>query len=70
MFYLRAYRSDPENFWAVADLAALYASSDGPLEERRRKAEHWLLVLRERFPIDPALPGLVARVQRRLEQLR
>lgn len=70
MFYLRAYQGDPENFWAMADLATLYASSDAPVEERRRKAEHWLLVLRERFPDNPELSRLVARVQRRLDRPR
>src|SRR5262249_13061674 len=34
--YLRAYEEDPTNFWAVADLAEYYASSDRPAAERRR----------------------------------
>ena len=68
--YLRSYGADPGYIWAVADLAALYASSSAPIEERTRNAERWLTVLRERFPGHPALPQLIARVQGRLERTR
>jgi hypothetical protein len=38
--YLRAYQADPSYFWTVADLAVFYASSDEPLEVRRRRVAH------------------------------
>jgi membrane-bound metal-dependent hydrolase YbcI (DUF457 family) len=69
-FYLRSYEADPDYIWAVADLAELYASSKEPVEQRRRKAEPWLMILRDRFPDDPALPRLVARVERELQTPR
>ena len=65
--YLRSYEADPDYIWTVADLAVLYASSDVSRAERRRKAELLLIVLQDRFPGDPALPRLVARVRQRLE---
>lgn len=67
-FYLRSYAADPDYMWVVADLAALYASSDDPVEQRRRKAEPWLTILRDRFRGEPALPRLVARVERALKK--
>ena len=68
--YLRSYEADPDYIWVVGDLAALYASSDQPVEERTRRAAPWLTILRDRFPEDPALPRLVARVQRELATTR
>lgn len=69
-FYLRSYAADPDYIWAVADLAALYASSDEPVEQRTRKAAPWLMILQDRFRNDPALPRLIARVQRELQTNR
>ncbi len=68
--YLRSYAADPDYIWAVADLAALYASSDEPAEQRRRKAAPWLMILADRFRDDPALPRLVARVEQELQHTR
>jgi hypothetical protein len=68
--YLRSYEADPDYIWVVGDLAAIYASSDQPVEERTRRAAPWLTILRDRFPDDPALPRLVARVQRELATTR
>jgi hypothetical protein len=68
--YLRSYDADPGYIWAVADLVAMYASSRAPHEERSRKAERWLAILRERFRGHPALPGLTARVERNLAESR
>jgi membrane-bound metal-dependent hydrolase YbcI (DUF457 family) len=64
--YLRSYRADPSYIWAVADLAAFYASEDAPVEERRRRAEPWIAELRVRFKNHPALPQLLERVERKL----
>jgi hypothetical protein len=69
-FYLRSYAADPDYIWAVADLAALYASSDEPVEQRKGKATPWLMILQDRFRDDPALPRLVARVERELQTTR
>ena len=69
-FYLRSYAADPDYIWAVADLAALYASSDEPIEQRKLKATPWLTILQHRFRDDPATPQLVARVERKLQTTR
>jgi hypothetical protein len=68
--YLRSFQADPSYMWTVADLAVLYASSDAPLEQRQRKAEDWLLILRDRFPNHPAVPDQIERVQRQLARPR
>jgi hypothetical protein len=68
--YLRSYAADPDYIWAVADLAALYASSDETVDERKRKAARWLMILQERFRDDPALPRLIARVERAFQATR
>lgn len=47
--YLRSYRSDPDYFWCLADLAVFYASSELPLAQRRLKASPYLQRLREDF---------------------
>ena len=67
-FYLRSYAADPDYIWTVADLTALYASSDEPVEQRKRKTTPWLMILQDRFRDDPALPRLVARVERELQR--
>jgi membrane-bound metal-dependent hydrolase YbcI (DUF457 family) len=69
-FYLRSYAADPDYIWAVADLAALYASSDEPVEQRKRRAAPWLTILKDRFRDDPAAPRLIARVERELQTTR
>ncbi len=64
--YLRSYRADPSYFWAVADLAAFYASSEEPLDVRRRRAAPYLGRLTSEFTNEPALPRYLAKLQRRL----
>lgn len=70
VYYLRAYRADRMYFWAVADLALFYASSDAPEAERRRLAAPYLSRLRSEFAGHPALPEILARVQRKLTARR
>jgi len=65
-YYLRAYRADRTYFWAVADLALFYASSDEPVAERRRLAAPYLSRLRSDFARHPALPEILTRVERKL----
>jgi len=69
-YYLRSYAADSDYLWVVADLAALYASSDEPIEQRRRKAGPWLTILQDRFRTHPAFNRLVARVERALTRTR
>jgi membrane-bound metal-dependent hydrolase YbcI (DUF457 family) len=70
IYYLRAYRADRMYFWAVADLALFYASSDEPVAERRRLAAPYLSRLRSEFAGHPALPPILERVKRKLEAPR
>jgi membrane-bound metal-dependent hydrolase YbcI (DUF457 family) len=65
-YYLRAYRADRMYFWAVADLALFYASSDEPVAERRRLTAPYLRRLQTEFAGHPALPQILERVERRL----
>jgi membrane-bound metal-dependent hydrolase YbcI (DUF457 family) len=65
-YYLRAYRADPMYFWAVADLALFYASSSEPVAVRRRLVAPYLSRLRSEFARHPALPDLLARLERKL----
>jgi hypothetical protein len=69
-YYLRAYRADPTYFWTVADLALFYASSGGPVAERRRLVAPYLNRLRSEFVGHPALPEILARVERKLAAMR
>jgi hypothetical protein len=69
-YYLRAYRADRMYFWAVADLALFYASSDAPVAERRRLAAPYLSRLQTEFAGHPALPHILERVERKLEAPR
>jgi tetratricopeptide (TPR) repeat protein len=64
--YLRAYRADPGYFWLVVDLAAFYASSDEPRNERRRRVSPLVQRLREEFANEPAMPAAVDRILRKL----
>lgn len=66
VYYLRAYRADRTYFWAVADLALFYASSEAPVAERRRLAAPYLRRLRSEFAGHAALPEVLARVERKL----
>ena len=70
VYYLRAYRADRTYFWVVADLALFYASSDLPVAERRRLAAPYLRRLRSEFAGNPALPEILARVERKLAASR
>lgn len=63
-YYLRAHRSDPKNFWALADLAEYYAAHASSSAERRRRAAPYVEQLRLRFPDDQALPSVLDRVER------
>ena len=67
-YYLRSYRSDPDYFWVVGDLAAFYADSDEPMEQRRLQAGPYLTELKERFPAHPELDRVVARIERKLHR--
>jgi tetratricopeptide (TPR) repeat protein len=69
-YYLRAYLADPTYFWAVADLALFYASSDEPVAERRRLVAPYLTRLRSEFAGHSALPQVLARVERQLAATR
>lgn len=65
-YYLRAYRTDPGDFWAVADLAEYYAAHAASAQERRRRTAPYVEELRQRFPDNEALPGVLDRVERRI----
>jgi len=69
-YYLRAYRADRTYFWVVADLALFYASSSEPVAERRRLAAPYMNQLRTEFAGHPDLPGILARVERKLSAFR
>jgi membrane-bound metal-dependent hydrolase YbcI (DUF457 family) len=64
--YLRSYRAEPGYFWLVADLAAFYAATDRPLEERRRLVDPLVARLVGEFRDEPGLPEALARIDRRL----
>jgi hypothetical protein len=63
LFYLRAYRSDPEDFWAVAELAEFYCSH-GSVAARRQSAAPYVDALRRRFSQHPSFRAVMDRVQR------
>jgi hypothetical protein len=65
-YYLRSYRADPSYFWTLADLAAFYASSDEPLEIRRRRTAPYLRRLASEFADEKAWPRCLARLKRKL----
>jgi membrane-bound metal-dependent hydrolase YbcI (DUF457 family) len=65
--YLRAHWADPGYLWAVADLAVFYASSNHPPAERRRLAAPWVKLLCTDFVAHPALPDVLAHVERKLQ---
>lgn len=67
-FYLRAYRTDPENFWAVADLAEYYANH-GTAAERRERSAPYVEELQRRFPGNRALRAALDRVERRASSI-
>jgi len=64
--FLRSYEQDPTNFWALADLAEHYASSDRP--ERRRLARQRVDELRRRFPRHPSLHVVLDGIERELSR--
>ena len=68
MFYLRAYRNDPENFWAVADLAEFYASHGTPAERRQRSAPY-VEELRRRFSGNGAFRTVMDSVERAVSEV-
>jgi hypothetical protein len=65
-YYRRSYEADRDFFWVVADLAAFYATSDDPAAERRQRVAPYLDRLRHDFEDHPALPAILARVERKL----
>lgn len=66
--YLLSLAADPDYFWALADLAAFYASSELPLAERERRVAPYLERLRRDFPRHRALPRTLERVARKLAE--
>jgi membrane-bound metal-dependent hydrolase YbcI (DUF457 family) len=68
--YLRADRSDPENFWAVADLAEYYAAHASSSAEGRRQTSVYVEELRRRFSHNKALPRVLDRVERSMSRAR
>lgn len=65
--YLRSYRSDPDYFWCLADLALFYAASDQPLARRRLKAAPYLQSLREKFADHRDLEPYMTQIKRQLD---
>lgn len=65
---LQAYEQDPSNFWALADLAECYASSNRPAAERRRLVEPRVGELRSRFPRHPSLHSVLVGIERDLSR--
>jgi len=65
-YYLRSYRTDPDWFWVVADLAYFYASSDRPESERRRLARPYTDRLGTDFGMSPEVLRALSRVERKL----
>ena len=65
-YYLASLRADPDYFWALADLAVFYASTDEPVAVRRVRVRPYLERLRTDFADHPRLPRVMARVRRRL----
>jgi hypothetical protein len=65
--YLCAHWADPGYLWAAANLAVLYASSSHPPAERRRPVAPWVKLLCTDFAAHPALPDVLARVERKLQ---
>jgi membrane-bound metal-dependent hydrolase YbcI (DUF457 family) len=65
-YYLRAYRIDPWYFWVVADLAIFYASSDLPIEERRRQTMPYLFRLKNDFASHKDFQTVLLRIERKL----
>jgi len=64
--YLRSVRADPSYFWAIADLAVFYASSEESLDVRRVRAAPYLSRLTSEFANEKALPQVLAKLERRL----
>jgi len=64
--FLRAYEQDPENFWALADLAEHYALSARP--EQRSLARVRADELRRRFPRHPRLQSVLDGIERELSR--
>jgi membrane-bound metal-dependent hydrolase YbcI (DUF457 family) len=60
---LRALQADPGHFWALVDLAELYATTDRPASERRAQLEPYLDRLRTEFAGDPHLPRVLAAIE-------
>lgn len=63
--YQRAYKNEPENFWAVAALAEYYASQGTPAG-RRSRAQPYVEELRRRFSGNPDFRAVMHRVERAL----
>lgn len=64
--YLNSLTADPHYFWAIADLAALYASGDEPAERRRARSDPLVQRLRSEFAGHEGLPRALERINRRL----
>ena len=64
--YRHALEADPEYFWALADLALLYASSDEDVALRRLQTEPLVARMRREFPRHRALARMLRRIEREL----
>ncbi len=67
-YYLAALDEGPDDFWVLADVAIFYASSQEPLEVRRRRVEPLVATLRERFATWRDLPRVLAKIDAKLNQ--
>ena len=65
-YYIRACEAAPTFFWALADLAVFYASSDEPVEVRRERVDPCLGRLQRDFADHEALPRFLRRLERKL----
>ncbi len=67
-YYKASITADPYYFWATADLAVFYASSDEPVEQRRRHAAPYVEKLHADFSAHAHLNDVLAKIDRRLAQ--
>lgn len=65
-FYLLSLRKDPSYFWAVVDLAVLYAEDGGSMEDRRRRAAPYVERLRRDFAGEAGIEAVLSRIERKL----
>ena len=66
-YYLRSYKSDPEYFWCVADMAIFYASSDKSVFERRHLALPYLSRLKNKFTNHQDRQSYIDKLEQKLK---